>query len=99
MAIAAIARTFMLCLGCAFDPAQNLQSFMPPDDDALCPVNGTGLKEGSVSKGHKICDTGSTLENPYDFIKGGLCFTSLLEHVEFYCQCKGFCNETDHYTG
>lgn len=46
-----------------------------------------------------MCGTGSTLENPCDFIERGLCFTSLLEHVEFYCQCKGFCNETDHYTG
>lgn len=59
----------MLYLGCTFDPAQNPQSFMPPDDDALCPVNGTCLEEGFVSKGHKICDAGSTSENLCDFIK------------------------------
>lgn len=98
-AIAAIARTVMLCLGRPFDPAQNPQSFMPPDDDALSPVKGTGLKKGSVSKGPQICDTGSTLETPCGFIKRGLCFTSLLEHVEFYCQRKGFCNQTDDYIG
>ena len=72
---------------------------MPPDDDALSPVNGTGLKEGPVSNRQKTCDTGSTSETPCDFIKRGLYLTSLLEHVEFYCRCKGFCNETDHYTG
>lgn len=30
----------------------------------------------------------STSEKPHDFIQRGLCFTSLLERVEFYCQCK-----------
>lgn len=50
---AAISRTSMLCLGCSFDPAQNPPAFMPPDDDALTPVNGIGLKEGSASEGPK----------------------------------------------
>lgn len=72
---------------------------MPPDDNAPSHVNGTGLKEGSASKGHKTYDAGSASENPCDFMRRGFCFTTLLEHVEFYCQRKGFCNETDHYTG
>lgn len=96
-AVAAIVRIFILCSGCTFGPSQNPQSHL---NDALSPMNGSSLKEESFFKGHKIYDTGSTLESPCDFIKKKkrLYFTGLLEH-EFYCQCKAFCNETSHYTG